>query len=242
MSTRRRPDAFAAALALASFGASAADRQSLDEAWWTGPLLAAGAATLPQGRVLVEPYVFDVIGADGDRTHSYRSLTYLLYGVTDRLTAGIIPVSHGDLTVQAQYRLSQFREGGWTPTTSVVVQHTYRMTTVALRSQYYWWMPNGRIMRTRFHVSYAAGATRDVSAVNSSLEYSVTRNWVLALDLVYQHDDNEDSESAWRFGVAPAIEYNWNSNVGVIVGARRFVAGRNSTATVTPMVAINLLF
>ena len=241
MSTGRRADLLGL-LAFASFGASAADRQSLDEAWWTGPLLAAGAATLPQGRVLVEPYVFDVISTGASRTHAVRSLTYLLYGVTDRLTVGIIPVSDGDLTVQAQYRLSQFREGGWLPTTSVVVQHSIHTTTVALRSQYYWWMPNGRIMRTRFHVSYAAAANRDVSALNSSLEYSVTRNWVFALDFVYQRDDYADSDTAWRFGVAPAIEYNWSSNVGVIVGARWFVAGRDSNATVTPMAAINLLF
>ncbi len=119
MSTGRRAETLGALglLAFACSGASAADRQSLDDAWWTGPLLAAGAATLPQGRVLVEPYVFDVIGTGASRTHAVRSLTYLLYGVTDGLTAGIIPVSHGDLTVQAQYRLSQFREGGLLPTT-----------------------------------------------------------------------------------------------------------------------------
>lgn len=249
MSTRRRAETLGA-LALASLGASAADRQSLDDAWWTGPLLAAGAATLPQGRVLVEPYVLDVIRTGASRTHGYRSLTYLLYGVTDKLTAGIIPGSTelqlSDLTLHAQYRLSQFREGGWLPTTSIAIQHSLpvgeQRTTVALRSQYYLWMPNGRILRTRFHVSYADAATRDVIALNSSWEYSVTRNWVFALDFVYQHDDNKGSDSAWRFGVAPAIEYNWSRNVGVIVGTRWYVAGRNSNATVTPMAAINLLF
>jgi hypothetical protein len=264
MSTRRRAETLGA-LALVSFGASAADRQSLDDAWWTGPLLAAGAATLPQGRVLVEPYVFDVIRTDPSRTHGYRSLTYLLYGVTDELTAGIIPVfgfnessnrssglQLGDLTIQAQYRLSQFREGGWLPTISVVVQQSLPVggsalstgehtTTVALRSQYYLWMPNGRILRTRFHVSYA-DASADVITVNSSWEYSMTRSWVFALDFVYQHDDNTDSGSAWRAGIAPAIEYNWSGSVGVIVGARWYAAGRNTNATVTPMAAINLLF
>ena len=34
-------------------------RQSRDDAWWTGPLLAASAATLPQGHFLVEPYLYD---------------------------------------------------------------------------------------------------------------------------------------------------------------------------------------
>src|ERR1700744_5528395 len=35
--------------------------QSLDDAWWTGPLLVANASTLPQGHVYVEPYLFDSI-------------------------------------------------------------------------------------------------------------------------------------------------------------------------------------
>jgi hypothetical protein len=252
MSIGRRAETFGL-LALASFGAVAAERQALDDAWWTGPILAAGAATLPQGRVLIEPYAFDVIRTgryddDGDRqsasrTHDVRSLTYLLYGVTDKLTAGIVPVSVGDLTIQAQYRLSQFREGRLLPTTSVVLQHSSHTTTVALRSQYYLWMPNGRILRTRFHVAHAAAddvpASGDVMTINSSWEYSVTRNWVLAFDFVYQH---EELGPAWRLGIAPAIEYNWSSNIGLIVGARWFVAGRNTSATVTPMAAINLLF
>jgi hypothetical protein len=36
-------------------------RQSLDDAWWTGPMLAPSAATLPQGHFLIEPYLYDVI-------------------------------------------------------------------------------------------------------------------------------------------------------------------------------------
>jgi hypothetical protein len=84
---------------------------------------------------------------------------------------------------------------------------------------------------------------------------------VFALDLVYQHDDStrlsgfaidpasrarehvtENFGSAWRFGLAPAIEYNWSSTVGVIVGARTYAAGRNTNATITPIAAINLVF
>jgi len=45
---------------LVSAAATAAD-QSRDDAWWTGPMLAPSAATLPQGHVLVEPYLFNVM-------------------------------------------------------------------------------------------------------------------------------------------------------------------------------------
>lgn len=302
-------------------------QQSLDDAWWTGPILAANASTLPQGHALIEPYIFDVIRhgrydnhgnkQGAPRTHSYGSLTYMLYGVTDRFTAGLIPtfgyndvsdgrdssaIQVGDVSVQGQYRLTQFREGHAIPTTSLVVQQTLPTgkydrlganvndglgtgaytTTLALYSQYYLWMPNGRILRSRFNVSYAlsgAAAIEDLSVygtnagfrgtahpgdvltINSAWEYSVTREWVLALDLIYQHDastrltgnqidpatgDTEHIEqefgAAWRFGVAPAVEYNFSSRVGVIAGARWFAAGRNTSATITPVAAINMVF
>ena len=298
------------------------DRQSLDDAWWTGPIVAAGAGTLPQGRALLEPYLFNVIRygrfdregheRNASRVHGYGSLTYMLYGVTDSFTVGLIPtfgysevrqgqdssgLQIGDLTLQAQYRLSQFREGSAVPTTSIVVQQTLPTgkydelglrpsdgqglgaytTSVGLYSQYYLWLPNGRITRTRFNVSYAVSddvRVRDVSVygteagfsgnaepgdvltINSSWEYSITSHWVFALDFIYQHDDNtrlrgtvennplridEDFGSAWRFGIAPAIEYNWSSSIGLIVGARWFGAGRNTSATITPAIALNMV-
>jgi hypothetical protein len=39
--------------------------------------------------------------------------------------------------------------------------------------------------------------------------------------------------------VAPALEYNVSAALGVILGARIFAAGRNETAFVTPVIAIN---
>jgi hypothetical protein len=306
---------------------SALSRQSLDDAWWTGPILAASANTLPQGHFLVEPYVYDVIAydhydAEGTRrstarTNGFGSLTYVLYGLTDKLTIGAIPtfgfndisqgkdssgIGLGDFTVQAQYRLTKFREGNWLPTTSVVLQETVPTgkydrlgtrasdglgggaytTTVALYSQYYFWLPNGRILRTRLNLaqSFSDDASiEDVSVygtqpgfrgraspgdsftVNSSWEYSLTQNWVLALDIFYQYGANtrvsgdniesvggervavqENSGSNRRFGFAPAIEYNWSGSVGVIIGARWIAAGRNADATITPVAAINLVY
>src|SRR5689334_4554355 len=82
-------------------GSAPIARQSLDDAWWTGPILASGAGTLPQGHALIEPYLFDVIRdarydqhghrRSADRSQTIGSLTYVLYGVTDRFTAGLIP-------------------------------------------------------------------------------------------------------------------------------------------------------
>ena len=320
--------AMATANAVANEAESASSsRQSLDDAWWTGPIVAAGAGTLPKGHALIEPYLYDVVRygrydssgdrQSADRVHSYGSLTYMLYGVTDKFTAGLVPifgfndvsngrdssaVQVGDVSVQGQYRLSQFREGSRVPTTSLVVQETLPTgkydrlgahpndglgagaytTTIALYSQYYFWMPNGRILRARFDVSKSFSNSVDVAdvsvygtgpgfrgqaepgdqlTINPSLQYSITRNWVFALDFIYQRDDkttlsgydvdaatgvpvavHEDFGSAWRFGIAPAIEYNWTDRIGLIVGARWFGAGRNTSATITPAVALNMVY
>jgi hypothetical protein len=307
-----------------------ATRQSRDDAWWTGPVLAASAATLSQGHFLVEPYVYDSIsnGHFDDRgvrhgtarAEGFRSQTYLLYGLTDTVTAGVIPrfgynevsqgrsssgVQVGDVTLQAQYRLTQFQEGHWVPTMSVVLAETVPggkydrlgerpsdglgagayTTTVSLYTQHYFWLPNGRILRTRLDLSGSFShdvRLEDVSAygtesgfrgkaspgssfvADSSWEYSVTRNWVLALDVVYEHDANTrvvgsyptqqsgdnspasifrgNSGSSESLGFAPAVEYNWTANVGVIFGAKLVTAGHNTDAVVIPVVAINVVY
>jgi hypothetical protein len=306
-------------LAAASISATAAsaERQSLDDAWWTGPLLAAGATPLPRGRWLIEPYLFDVktsarFDADGDRqdtatSHFLGSQSYVLYGVTDRFTAGFIPrfgfvdvdgapdssgIRVGDVTAQLQYGLTRFREGARVPTTSLVLQQTLPIgkydrlgsrpsdgigagaytTSLALHSQTYFWMPNGRILRARLNVSYAFSDDVDIEdesvygtpagfrgqaspgdqlAVVAAAEYSATRNWVLALDAYYQRDDatrirsdnfDASSGSSWHLALAPAVEYNLSGTIGVIVGARWIAAGRNASASITPAIALNMVF
>src|SRR6266481_7805145 len=316
----------AGALLLVSAAATAAD-QSRDDAWWTGPMLAPSAATLPQGHMLVEPYLYDVM-TDGRfdlhgtrhasaREHDIGSLSYILYGLTDRVSVGLIPrflfnepagapnsssLGVGDLSLQAGYGLTRFQDGHRMPALALVIDETlptgrYQRlgrasdgfgagaytTALSIYSQDYLWMPNGRILRVRLDLTYSLSASagvHDVSVYGTSSgfrgraypgdsftadaagEYSVTRNWVLALDIVYQHEDSAGvsgrlpsaagapgvtdfrarSGSAYSLGLAPAIEYNWNSSVGLLVGVRMFVAGRNATASVTPAIALNMVY
>jgi len=291
--------------------ASSTARQSLDDAWWTGPMLAPSAATLPRGHFLIEPYFYDVTAA---HSHGFGSLTYINYGLADRVTVGMIPtagfnkvsngpsssgVGLGDLTLQGQYRLTQFHAGSRIPTTSVALQETLPTgkydrlgnrpsdgfgsgaysTTLAVYSQTYFWLPNDRILRMRFNVSQAFSNrvnVEDVSVygteagfrghakpggslfVDASWEYSLRRSWVLALDATYWHGGNTrvagyntqqsnpvqsvlNSGSSEAFGFAPAVEYSWNSKVGVLLGARVIAIGHNTPTTVTPAVAINFL-
>ena len=290
-------------------------RQSLDAAWWTGPMLAPSAATLPRGHFLIESYLYDVIA-----THSngFGSLTYVNYGLVDRVTVGLIPtagfnkvsngpstsgVGLGDLTLQTQYRLTKFHEGSWIPTSSFALQETLPTgkydrlgnrhsdglgsgaytTTLALYSQTYFWLPKNRILRMRFNVSQSLSNNvnvEDVSVygtgtgfrghakpgssfyVDASWEYSLTRKWVLAIDATYRHNANThaigydipnsngaqnpsniqlSSGSSELFAFAPAIEYSWQPNLGVLVGTRVIPAAHNTHASITPAIAINFV-
>ena len=300
-------------------------RQSLDEAWWTGPLVAASASTLPQGHLLVEPYVTDSIkigqfNASGARqvsppSSAYGSFTNINYGVTDKLSTAVVPrfefveapgsacsseIGAGDMSLQAQYGLSRYSEDRPVPTVSVLVTETLPTgkydrldrragdglgdgaftTELSIYTQYYSWLPAGRILRTRLNLSYtwsSAVALEGASVYGTSTgfrgearpgrssmadaagEYSVTPNWVVALDLVYQRTGvtrvegemrGQGPPSAYRVvskpgknvSFAPGLEYNWNAKVGMIVGVSVVAWGRNTEAMVTPVAAINLFF
>ena len=304
---------------------SAAGRQSLDDAWWTGPMLANTAATAPAGHFLIEPYFYDVTGVghygsdgvrrSGPRSHGFGSQSYVVYGLTDRVAVGLISAAGfntvsggpssagpglGDVSLLAQYRLTQFHAGSWIPTTAVNLQETFPAgrydrlgarpsdgfgsgaytTMLSFYSQTCFWLPNGRVLRMRFNVSQAVSSSvrlEDGSiygtgvgfrghakpggsfAIDASWEYSLTRSWVLASDLIYRHGGNTrvtghdlldpgmqnpssirlDSGSSDAFGVAPAIEYSWTPDLGVLLGVRVIAAGRNTAATITPALAIN---
>jgi hypothetical protein len=310
-------------MSVAGTADAAVERQSRDDAWWTGPLLAASPVTLPPGHFLIEPYVFDAIPRghydndgrrhSGPHANNFGSQSYVLYGLVDGLTVGFIPrfgfnepsegrgsskPGIGDLTLQASYALTRFAEGNWIPSTAFVFQETLPTgkydrlgdrpadglgsgvysTSLSLYSQYFFWMPHGRILRTRLDVSYSisgSASVRDVSVygtaegfqgrarpgnstlIDAAWEYSVTRNWVLALDVAYQHDSNThvrgwsggsspmalelNSGPSHTWSLAPAIEYNFNSRVGIIAGAKFTIAGRNATALVIPVAAVNIV-
>jgi len=230
-------------------------RQPLDDAWWTGPLLAPGAGTLPPGHFLFEPYFFDFmptasIDAQGNshplpRENNFGNQSYLIYGLADHLSVGLIPrfrfkdagdgrgssaIGVGDLSLQAQYQLTQFEEGHWLPTIAVNLGETLPAgaydrldrfsngfgagaytTTLSLYSQTYFWMPDGRILRTRLNLSYAPPSGADLmdrsvygtlpgfrghastgatAAADLAFEYSIDRNWVAAMDFWLEQDEN----------------------------------------------------
>jgi hypothetical protein len=249
-----------------------ANRQAIGDAWWTGPMLAASAGTLPPGHLLFEPYFYDIVAP---HTNGLGSRAYIVYGLVPRLAVGLIPiigynkmsagpsstgVGLGDITVYSQYGLTQFHPGSWVPTTSVLVQETLPTgkydklgdhlsdgfgagaytTTVGFYTQTYFWMPNGRILRTRLDLSqiiysskveiadasvygtgpgFAGNALPGVSSnADLAAEYSLTQSWVLALD------------AAW----------GWNADTRVEGGPTILHSGSSYAITFAPAVEYNL--
>lgn len=142
-------------------------------------------------------------------------------------------------------------------------------------------MPNGRLLRVRLDSSYARSEKVSVDGVsvyatpsgfrgkadpapsfvlNASIEYSMSQNWVFAMDVYYERDHAtyvigvlagahtpvnnyvNNLGSSEYLALAPALEFNWTPTIGVILGARIVEFGRNITASITPVVAVNLVF
>ena len=279
-------------------------RQSRDDAWWTGPILAVSANGPGQCHALTETYLYDQMA---DHSQSYRSFNYLLYGVSDHFTLGAIPVlgvnkangahAHSglsDLSFQAQYTLADFDPETRMPAIAVALRQSVTTgkydrlseateafgaggaaTGLGLFTQDYFWLPNGRILRVRADVLASVSATAhvedasifgtmrgfsghawpgDAVSLDASFEYSLTRSWVLATELLYDHSNAThvegssagasvrfDQGSSDGFGLAPALEYSWSPNWGVLLGTRILMGGHNRPFSITPAIALNVV-
>ena len=86
--------------------------------------------------------------------------------------------------------------------------------------------------------------------------YALDERWVLAFDLVGNnasafdlHGEEASGEVVHLRGstsssvaVAPAIEYNWSGNIGVIAGVEFSAGGRNTSSYVAPQIALSMAF
>jgi hypothetical protein len=81
-----------------------------------------------------------------------------------------------------------------------------------------------------------------IFTAQQGFEFSLTHNWALALDLQYVHVNKSHfsgnnggsvmtAPSAEQFSIAPALEYNFSANIGLIAGPWFTVAGRNNNQT-----------
>jgi len=144
--------------------------------------------------------------------------------------------------------------------------------------------PGDRWLRVRLNLTYSwsdSTAVADVSAYGTptgfrgrarpgsaaaadlAFELSLSPRWVLALDILYQHQDSTVVEGAVvplndgagagqalrlasgpseSWALAPAIECNFNAKVGLIAGLKVTAAGRNAAIEQVPAVALNMYF
>ncbi|MDR3527217.1 MAG: transporter [Rhizomicrobium sp.] len=84
--------------------------------------------------------------------------------------------------------------------------------------------------------------------------YALDQQWVLALDLVqdcgngYRLSGTDaldravqtHSANSARLSIAPAVEFNWSSKVGVIIGVEFSATGRNTASYVAPQIALSV--
>lgn len=279
-------------------------RQSLDDAWWTGPIIANSPTPLPRGHAYIESYAYDVHTAHAD---GFGSQTFMLYGLADRVTVGVIPsfgytrLSHGasssrigvgDFTLHAQYAVTKLNTDRGIPGTAIAIEESLptgkynrlrresdgfgagvHTTTLAFYAQDVFWLPNGRILRSRINLSRSFSGQADVSglsvygtsagfrgrakpgpsfAFDNAWEYSLTKRWALAVDVYYRRFgkirvSGSDSHGVVHmtsgpsdtFAIAPAVEYSWSPNLGILIGTRVIPDSLNTTASVTPVIALS---
>ena len=87
----------------------------------------------------------------------------------------------------------------------------------------------------------------------AGIEVSFTQKWVFATDLLYKTQGKSKFQgtteapvgSPYRsnqFSIAPAIEYNWSSHLGVIAGAWFSVFGKNSAQFASGVCSVTYTF
>ncbi|MFL6852046.1 MAG: hypothetical protein ACJ8EM_00915, partial [Sphingomicrobium sp.] len=147
-------------------------------------------------------------------------------------------------------------------------------TEIGVNVQQYFLLENGRLLRGRinFLQRFPHGAdVEDRSVYGTELgfrghakpgprttligavEYSLTREWVLALDVIGEasgktklkgHNEggiavNQLFPSSRYVGFAPAVEYNWSDRTGILLGVWVIPKGHNTPASVTPAFAFS---
>ena len=107
------------------------------------------------------------------------------------------------------------------------------------------------------------GRVRPGSTFNADfgIEVSFNQHWVLANDFVYTATASTSFHGnpgtttprgttpasvgkgfSDNFSLAPAIEYNWSANLGVLAGVQFSVYGRNSTNFISTIISMTYTF
>ena len=146
-------------------------------------------------------------------------------------------------------------------------------TEVGINVQQYFLLTNGHLLRARINVLQSLPYGTHISGRSvygtdagfsgharpgakttliGAVEYSLTREWVLALDVIREstretrlHGVDANGVPVQRtfpatrdIGFAPAVEYNWSDRAGILLGVWITPKGHNTPSSVTPAIAI----
>jgi hypothetical protein len=144
---------------------------------------------------------------------------------------------------------------------------------VGVNVQHYFMLKGDRLLRARINVLQSVPLRTDVvgrsvygtppgfrgrarpgskTTLIGAVEYSLTREWVLAFDVEADFWGKtrvvgrevgggplvrQTFPRSWNLGFAPAVEYNWSDRSGVIFGVWIVPKGHNTAVSVTPAIA-----
>ncbi|NBU99453.1 MAG: hypothetical protein EBS19_14805, partial [Spirochaetia bacterium] len=155
--------------------------------------------------------------------------------------------------------------GSWRPAISLTIGkqiHLGGYQFITARASFSVQFPNK--IRVKGFNSYGGGfGTDGIITMGSqytavgAFEYEFSRHLVFSMDFQWQRNNkitfsgkkglNPDGSialiglpSSDQLSISPAIEYNFNGNVGLIMGVWGTIAGRNALAFITPTVALNI--
>lgn len=148
--------------------------------------------------------------------------------------------------------------GTWNETIALVLSRLFQFNPVHfLATRFYvgYTVPNPVHVKNLNAYGGAKGTRGKVYPGNTlvalvGLEYTLSVNWALACDIGYSHQNKTrfsgktpspvGGPSNEEFSIAPAFEYNWSGNVGLIAGAWFSFAGRNTAEFASGVIAVNI--
>jgi hypothetical protein len=197
---------------------------------------------------------------------------------TNRLGHGM---TIGDFKLLSQLRLTHFTPEHRIPTIAIVLNEVLPTgkddhlrpgqeghgsgsfaTEIGINVQQYVLLRNGRLLRARLNLLKSFPHGTDVgfsgharpgskTSIIGAVEYSLTREWVLALDLIHESTARTKLDgrypggplvkqafpSSHDTGFAPAVEYNWSDRSGILLGVWITPKGHNTRSTIVPALA-----